>query len=70
MISHVGTFSEMEDQLCKFTHEGYDGEDSPDRAEAMIWAFTELFPDLMQGKSSVVEEDYSQYGTGEGAWMS
>tara|TARA_R110000796_G_scaffold91358_1_gene195426 strand:+ start:1376 stop:2632 length:1257 start_codon:yes stop_codon:yes gene_type:complete len=70
MISHVGTFSEMEDQLCKFTSEGYEGEDSPDRAEAMIWAFTELFPDLMQGKSSVVDEDFSQYGQGSGAWMS
>ena len=50
-VSHVGTFSELEDQLCKFTSSGYNGEDSPDRAEAAIWAFTELFPALTSEKS-------------------
>tara|TARA_R110000765_G_scaffold273224_2_gene371950 strand:- start:415 stop:1677 length:1263 start_codon:yes stop_codon:yes gene_type:complete len=72
MISHLGTFSDMEDQLCKFTSEGYDGEDSPDRAEAAIWAFTELFPELLMGKShEALAEDYGQYGSGSGgAWMS
>ena len=45
-ISHVGTFPELEDEICKFTAHGYEGEDSPDRAEAMIWCFTELFPRL------------------------
>lgn len=50
-ISHVGTFPELEDQLCKFTASGYEGEDSPDRAESMIWGFTELFPKLTTEKS-------------------
>lgn len=35
---------------CKFTNVGYDGDDSPDRAEAAIWAFTELFPALVKQK--------------------
>jgi len=45
-ISHVGSFPELESQLCKFTAHGYEGDDSPDRAEAMIWCMTELFPAL------------------------
>ena len=45
-ISHVGSFPELESQLCLITHHGYDGEDSPDRADALIWGLTELFPKL------------------------
>lgn len=65
-VSHVGTYPELEDQLCKFTSSGYEGEDSPDRAEAAIWAFTELFPDLTMGKA---EPEEPSYGGGEGSWL-
>lgn len=65
-ISHIGTFPEMEDQLCKFTASGYDGEDSPDRAEAMIWCFTELFASLTTPKSQP-EEEY--FPPSQGGWM-
>lgn len=41
-VSHVGTFSDLEDQLCNFTASGYVGEGSPDRADALVWALTEL----------------------------
>lgn len=41
-VSHVGSFPQMEDQLCMMTPDGYAGEDSPDRADAMVWAVTEL----------------------------
>jgi phage terminase large subunit-like protein len=44
-ISHIGMFPEMEDQMCSFVPEGMD--QSPDRAEAAIWALTELF---LEGK--------------------
>lgn len=44
-ISHVGTFSEMEDQMCLMAPDGYAGEGSPDRADAVVWALTELFLD-------------------------
>jgi len=37
-IHHVGTFPELEDQMCQWTP----GEKSPDRLDALVWAFTEL----------------------------
>ena len=43
-VHHVGTFPELEDQMCAFTSDfdrsrsGY----SPDRLDAMVWAFSEL----------------------------
>jgi predicted phage terminase large subunit-like protein len=39
-ISHVGSFPDMEDQMCTYTPDGYDG--SPDRVDALVWALTEL----------------------------
>lgn len=41
-VSHVGSFSDLEDQMCNFTAGGYVGEGSPDRADALVWALTEL----------------------------
>lgn len=41
-VSHVGSFPELEDQMCEFTTDGYVGETSPDRADALVWALTEL----------------------------
>jgi phage terminase large subunit-like protein len=39
----AGHFPELEDQLCALTWTGYQGPGSPDRADAMVWAMTELF---------------------------
>ena len=38
-ISHRRMFTELEDQLCTFTPESVI---SPDRLDALVWAFTEL----------------------------
>ena len=38
----AGFFPELEDELCKLTVEGYAGSGSPDRADAMVWALSEL----------------------------
>lgn len=40
-VHHVGTFTEMEDQLCNWTP----GNTSPDRLDALVWALTELILD-------------------------
>lgn len=41
-ISHIGLFPDLEDQQCAMTPSGYVGEGSPDRADALVWALTEL----------------------------
>lgn len=45
-IRMAGIFRELEDELCAFTTHGYMGENSPNRADAMVWAFSDLFPEL------------------------
>ena len=47
-IRFVGFFPELEDELLNFTTTGYTGEDSPNRADSMVWAFSELFPGLVE----------------------
>lgn len=46
-IRHAGEFRELEDELAGFSTAGYTGDKSPNRADAAIWAFTELFPGLV-----------------------
>ncbi len=41
-VGHVTGLVALEDQLCAFTVDGYLGKGSPDRADAAIWALTEL----------------------------
>ncbi len=41
-VSHAGIFPELEDQLANMTNAGYVGEGSPDRADALVWALSEL----------------------------
>lgn len=42
LVSHVGTFGVLEDQMTAFSTAGYTGEGSPDHADALVWAITEL----------------------------
>jgi phage terminase large subunit-like protein len=40
----AGRFPELEDEMCAITYAGWEGTGgSPDRADAMVWAMTELF---------------------------
>lgn len=41
-VSHVGPLDQLEDQLAEMTAAGFVGEGSPDRADALVWALTEL----------------------------
>lgn len=41
-VSHIGPLPDLEDQLCLIGPDGYAGEGSPDRADALVWALTEL----------------------------
>lgn len=46
-IRLAGVFSDLESELCAFTTHGYTGANSPNRADAMIWGMSELFPQLL-----------------------
>ena len=63
-ISHVGHFAELEDQLCLFTNEGFKGQDSPDRADALVWALNNLFGDIIYHSAPEPEPErrYRDYG--------
>lgn len=46
-VHHVGTFPELEDQMVSFTPENASDRSrglSPDRTDALVWAYTNLFP--------------------------
>ncbi len=46
-VSHVGTFTELEDQMCTFTPFGIVGNGLKDRTDALVWALTKLFPSMV-----------------------
>ena len=39
-VHHVGTYPQLEDQMCEWVP----GEKSPDRMDALVWAITKLIP--------------------------
>ena len=47
-IHHIGQMTELETQMTMMTNSGYQGNDSPDRVDALVWAMTELMPDITQ----------------------
>lgn len=53
-VFHNGDFDTLEDQMCSFTSDfdrkaqGY----SPDRVDALVWGFTDLFPQMTRRKST------------------
>lgn len=57
-VRHVGFLRDLEDELSGFTTNGYVGERSPNRADALVWAITELFPGIVAPtKSQIITSD-------------
>jgi phage terminase large subunit-like protein len=54
---HVGLTS-LEDQLCAMTADGYVGDGSPDRADAAVWALTELIVTGRLARAAVVDTGF------------
>lgn len=40
-VVHLGTHADLEDEMCKMALTGYEGQGSPDRVDALVWALTE-----------------------------
>lgn len=47
-IHHVGSFVDLETQMTQMTTFGYEGDGSPDRADALVWGLTTLFPSMVR----------------------
>lgn len=47
-VRHVGYLRDLEDELVAFSTSGYTGEQSPNRADAAIWALAALFPGIVK----------------------
>jgi len=52
-VRHVGRFNELEEELCSFSTKGYLGDKSPNRADALVWAITALFPGMVNAKKAI-----------------
>jgi len=70
-IRFAGKFNDLEDELCAFTTGGYVGPSSPNRADAMVWAFSELFPGIVQAarKTSKARPMQARPVSGGSAWL-
>ena len=60
-VSHIGALPELEDQMCQMTAAGYEGEGSPDRVDALVWGFTELFPSINVPRRFEDDDDEPEY---------
>lgn len=49
-VHHVGMFAELEDQMCTWVQ----GDKSPDRMDALVWAITEL---MLDGQAGDINDD-------------
>ncbi|GAG29636.1 unnamed protein product, partial [marine sediment metagenome] len=71
-VRHVGIFSDLEDELSAFSTAGYLGEDSPNRADALIWVLTSLFAGLVKPDTVPEQTEAERYvneGAGNLEWM-
>lgn len=66
-IKHVGQFPTLENQMTQMTTEGYQGDGSPDRVDALVWAMSELMGDMTDAPVDVSR--FMQQPAGAG-WMS
>lgn len=69
-IRFAGNFNELEDELCSFTTAGYMGQNSPNRADAFVWAMSCLFPGIIKEEKPQVKQNIQPTYAGPAAWMS
>jgi len=68
-VAHAEDFPTLEDQMCAFTvdfdraAQGY----SPDRVDALVWAFTELFPGMTTKAADMTK--FSKPRAAANGWM-
>jgi len=67
----VGYLRELEEELSGFTTHGFNGDHSPNRADACIWALSDLFPELCKAPEKPKESPTQMIhrGSPATAWM-
>ena len=60
-VRHVGYFRELEEELTGFSTFGYTGQGSPNRADALVWSLSELFPGLINKDEKNKPIDYTKF---------
>lgn len=65
-IRFAGRFPQLEDELCSLTTNGYVGTSSPNRADAFVWAMSDLFPGMVAPQRKPV--NVKQFSP-SGAWF-
>ncbi len=68
-ISHIASFARLEDQMCLMTAQGYIGDRSPDRLDALVWLFTELFPAITKAVRKHEHPEPRRAPAGAASWM-
>lgn len=58
-VRHVGYHRELEEELAGFSTHGYIGENSPNRADALVWAITALFPGIVAEQPEPITHNLS-----------
>jgi predicted phage terminase large subunit-like protein len=64
-VTHVGDLAALEDELCQMASNGFMGDGSPDRADALVWALTELM--LTQASTTGFLDYYRELAKDAGA---
>lgn len=60
MVKHVGSFPELEDEMCSFGPDGLADGKSPNRMDALVWAATELMLGDV-GTAGIEETDWQDW---------
>lgn len=60
-VRMAGYFRELEDELTAFTTYGYTGDHSPNRADAMIWGMSDLFPEMLKHEDEIKKAPQPQF---------
>lgn len=66
-VRHVGQFLDLEDELSSFSTVGYLGTGSPNRADALVFAVTELFPGIVSGARAQKSNQVTQRRSAQAA---
>jgi predicted phage terminase large subunit-like protein len=69
-VRMVGYHRALEEELCAFTTHGFTGPNSPNRADAMVWGMSDLFPDITKPASEPeVKAPRRMMHQGQTSWM-